>query len=158
MASSGSMFLPPLWMRAGGCSQRVAMMLPRVVQKHETVLIGPQREDRRVCAEGRAQVRDRPALRGRSRYGQALLQSTRRTRHLGAREGSRQSSEAGREDDQATRQGPPTEAVGHPLPEGRVLVRSVGGEGERSDGLPSGRTPPQEPKKDPEGHQKETSS
>ncbi len=52
------------------------MMLPRVVQKHETVLIGPQREDRRVGAEGRAQVRDRPTLRGRSRYGQALLQAT----------------------------------------------------------------------------------
>src|SRR3712207_4772329 len=32
------------------------------------------------------------------------------------------------------------------LPEGRVLVRSVRGESERSDGLPSGRTPPQKPK------------
>ena len=45
----------------------------RVSWKHETVLVGPQREDRRVGKEGRAQVRDRPTLRGRSRYGQTLL-------------------------------------------------------------------------------------
>jgi transposase len=35
---------------------------------------------------------------------------------------------------------PRGEAVGHPLPEGRVPVRSVGSEGERSDGLPGGWT------------------
>ena len=37
--------------------------------------------------------------------------------------------------------------MGYPLPEGRVLVRCVGGEGERSDGLSGGRAPPQQPKK-----------
>ena len=71
----------PLYNESGkekvGRLQRVAMMLPRVIQKHETVLIGPQREDRRVGAEGHTQVKDRPTLRGRSRYGQALLQATR---------------------------------------------------------------------------------
>jgi transposase len=49
------------------------MRMRRVSWKHETVLVGPQREDRRVGKEGRAQVRDRPTLRGRSRYGQTLL-------------------------------------------------------------------------------------
>ncbi|HZA46622.1 MAG TPA: hypothetical protein VE568_15185, partial [Rubrobacter sp.] len=37
--------------------------------------------------------------------------------------------------------------MGHPLPKSRVPVRGVGGEGERSDGLPRSRTPAQEPKK-----------
>ena len=37
--------------------------------------------------------------------------------------------------------------MGYPLLEGRVPVCGVGGEGERSDGMPGGRTPPQEPKK-----------
>jgi hypothetical protein len=37
--------------------------------------------------------------------------------------------------------------VGYSLPEGRVPVCGVGGEGKRSDGLSSGRTPPKEPKK-----------
>src|SRR3712207_3748890 len=49
------------------------MVLNRVSWRHETVLVGPQREDRRVGEEGRAQGRDRPTLRGRSRYGQTLL-------------------------------------------------------------------------------------
>jgi transposase len=40
--------------------QRVAMMLRRVRQKYESVLVGPQREDRRVGEEGRPQERDRP--------------------------------------------------------------------------------------------------
>ena len=50
------------------------MMLRRVRQKHASILVGPQREDRRVGEEGRPQVRDRSALRGRSRDGQTLLQ------------------------------------------------------------------------------------
>ena len=38
--------------------------------------------------------------------------------------------------------------MGHPLPKSRVPARGVGGgERERSDGLPRGRTPAQEPKK-----------
>src|SRR3712207_2039383 len=49
------------------------MRMRRVSWKHETVLVGPQREDRRVGEEGRAQGRDRPTLRRRSRYGQTLL-------------------------------------------------------------------------------------
>jgi transposase len=41
--------------------------------------------------------------------------------------------------------------VGYSLPEGGVPICSVGGEGERSDGLPGGRTPSQEPKKRSKG-------
>ncbi len=48
-------------------------MLRRVVWMYECVLVGPQREDRRVGEEGRCQGRDRSALRGRSRDGQTLL-------------------------------------------------------------------------------------
>ncbi len=36
-------------------SQRVAMMLSRVMWKHESVLVGSQREDRRVGGVGRPQ-------------------------------------------------------------------------------------------------------
>jgi hypothetical protein len=36
-------------------SQRVAMMLSRVMWKHESVLVGSQREDRRVGEVGRPQ-------------------------------------------------------------------------------------------------------
>jgi transposase-like protein len=49
-------------------------------------------------------------------------------------------TEAGREGEEAPFRRPPREAVGHPLPEGRVPVRHAGSEGERSDGLPSSRT------------------
>ena len=49
------------------------MTLRRVSWKHESILVGPQREDRRVGKEGRTQGRDRSALRGRSRDGQTLL-------------------------------------------------------------------------------------
>jgi transposase len=48
-------------------------MLHRVWWRYESVLVGPQEEDSRIGEEGRPQGRDRPALRGRSRYGQALL-------------------------------------------------------------------------------------
>src|SRR3712207_4804444 len=123
------------------------MMLHRVSWKHESILIGPQREDRRVGEEGRTQGRDRSALRGRSRDGQTLLQATRRARHPGAQEGSRQETEARRESQEVAGQRPRRAPVGHPLPEGRVPVRRLGGEGERSDGLPSCRKSPQEPKK-----------
>src|SRR3712207_8106380 len=99
------------------------MMLHRVSWKHESILIGPQREDRRVGEEGRTQGRDRSALRGRSRDGQTLLQATRRARHPGAQEGSRQETEARRESQEVAGQRPRRAPVGHPLPEGRVPVR-----------------------------------
>jgi transposase len=55
-------------------------MLRRVSCRHETVFVRPQRKDRGVGAQGRAQRRDCPALRGRSRHRQTLLQAARRER------------------------------------------------------------------------------
>ena len=62
-------------------SQRIAMTLRRVMWKHESILVGPQKEDRRIGEEGHIQERDCPSLRSRSRDGQALLQATLRTLH-----------------------------------------------------------------------------
>src|SRR5215212_10675343 len=121
-------------------SQQIAMRLRRVRQMHECVLVGPQREDSRVREEGRSQGRDRSALRGRSRYGQTLLQATRRARHPGAEKGSRQETQARRESYETSCTRPRRKAVGYPLPESRVPVGHLGGEGKRSDGLPGGRT------------------
>src|SRR5215211_3179443 len=128
-------------------SQQIAMMVRRVSWMHECIFAGPKREDRRVSEEGRPQGRDRPTFRSRSSDGQTLLQATRRARNARTQEGSRQSPEARREGDEATLRRSREEALGYPLPKGRIPVRSDGGEGERSDGLPSGRTPAQEPKK-----------
>src|SRR5688500_13593804 len=127
------------------------MSVRRVGLKHECILVGPQREDRRVGEEGRSQGRDRQTLRGRSRYRQALLQATRRTRYLGAEEGSWQETKARREGQEAPRGRPQRASLGHPLPEGRVPFCPLWGEGKRSDGLPSGRTSAQEPKKRSKG-------
>src|SRR3712207_1503887 len=123
------------------------MMVRRVSWMHEWIFARPQEEDRRVGEEGRPQGRDRLPLRGRSRDGQALLQATRRARHLGAEEGSRQEIEAGREGQEAARRRPPRATVGYPRSEDRVPLRPHGGFGERGDGLSRGRTPAQEPKK-----------
>src|SRR5215216_3685928 len=49
------------------------MMVRWVGNKHECIFAGPKREDSRVGEEGRAQVRDRSALRSRSRHGQTLF-------------------------------------------------------------------------------------
>ena len=62
-------------------------------------------------------------------------------------EGPRQGSEARRESDEAPRTRPRSEAVGYPLPEGRVVpFCRRRGEGERGNDLPSGKAPFQEPK------------
>src|SRR3712207_5044502 len=65
-------------------------MLRRVWWRYESVLVGPQEEDSRIGEEGLTQGRDRPPFRRRSRYGQALLQATRRVRHPRTWKGPRQ--------------------------------------------------------------------
>src|SRR5215218_4760114 len=78
-------------------SQQIAMMVRWVGNKHECIFAGPKREDSRVGEEGRAQVRDRSALRSRSRHGQTLLQTTQSAEHPREEEGSRQETKARRE-------------------------------------------------------------
>ncbi len=55
-------------------------------------------------------------------------------------EGSWQEAEARREGHQAARRRSRRAALGYPLPEGGVPLCGFGGEGERIDGLPDGRT------------------
>src|SRR5215212_11108149 len=118
---------------------------------HECILAGPQREDRRVGEEGRPQGRDRTSLRGRSRHRKTLLQAARRARHLGAQEGSGQETETRCEGQKTPCGGPRRAAVGHPLSEGRVHLRRLGGFGERGDDLPDAQAYVAQPKKRTKG-------
>src|SRR5918993_5853947 len=102
------------------------MMVRRVSWMHEWIFARPQEEDRRVGEEGRPQGRDRPPLRGRSRYGQALLQATRRARNARTQKGSRQSPETGREGQAVELRRPQREDEANPRPKSKVPVRGFG--------------------------------
>jgi hypothetical protein len=142
---------------------------PGVSSKHECVLVGPQREDRRVGEEGRPQGRE-----GARRFGVDRATVKRycklldeRGTLLRAEEGSRQGPEAGREGEKARRREGEkaprrrsrTQAVGHPLPEGRVPPCHVRGFGESEATIcRTLRRLSHSRKKDPRGHENETSS
>src|SRR5918995_3945653 len=123
------------------------MRVRRVSWMHECIFAGSQREDRRVGQEGRAQGRDRPPFRSRSRDGQTLLQAPRRARNARTQEGSWQDPKAGREGHEATLRRPRAQAVGYSLPKSRVPVCGLRGFGERSERLSGGGASAQEPKK-----------